>query len=367
MKRSAFAIFVLALILALAGPALDRSALAGGTLEITDTAGRKVSVPADPQKIVCLGPGCLRLVVYLRAMDKVVGVEQMERRKGGRPYYLAQAEAIDALPIVSPGGPAAINKKPDLEAILSAGPQVLFVTYMQAGLADQVQAMLNIPVVVLTYGPLASFDEVVYRSLRIAGKILNREKRAEEVVRIIESGREDLLNRVKGLDEANKPPVYVGGIGHRGAHGLESTDSLYIPFTWLKARNAVAAQSDKGHLFLDKEKLLTLQPRVIFVDGGGIELIRADYEKKPGFYKALKAFQENRVHLLFPYNWYTTNIGTALADAYAIGGLIYPERFADLDLVKKTNALYTDLVGRPVYEGMAAIYGPLGAKPGFMK
>ena len=367
MKKTAYPIIVLALILILGGPIPGRPALAAEMLEITDTAGRKVSVPADPKKIVCLGPGCLRLIVYLKALDKVVGVEQMERRQGGRPYYLAHSEVLDKLPVVSPGGPAAINKKPDLEAILKAGPEVLFVTYMKAGLADQVQSLLKIPVVVLTYGRLASFDEVIYSSLKIAGRILNRGERAEEVIQIIESGRADLLARVKEVEESEKPLVYVGGIGHRGAHGLESTDSLYIPFDWLKARNAAATLGEKGHLFLDKEKLLDLQPEVVFVDGGGLELIRADYEKKSGFYKALKAVKEGRVHVLFPYNWYTTNIGTALADAYAIGRLIYPKRFADVDLNQKTNAIYTDLVGRPVHDGMAEIYGPLGAKPGFMR
>ena len=335
--------------------------------EIADLTGRKVRVPADPERIVCLGPGCLRLIVYLQALEKVVGVEALERRPGGRPYYLAHRQTLDGLPVVSPGGPSAINKKPDLEAILKVKPQVVFVTYMEAGLADRVQALLNVPVVVLSYGRLAGFDELIYTSLRLAGKILNRSARAEAVINYIESGRADLLKRVDGIPESRKPSVFIGGIGYRGAHGLESTDSLYIPFNWLKAKNAGAKGSDpRGHVFLDKEKLLGLQPEVVFIDGGGLKLVRADYGKKTAFYKALKAFQQRRVHVLFPYNWYTTNVGTTLADAYAIGRVLHPGRFRDIDPVSKTDAIYTELVGRPVYKDMEKIYGPLGAEPGFI-
>ncbi len=343
------------------------TAWAGDHLEIIDTAGRKVKVPTNPERIVCLGPGCLRLIVYLQALDKVVGVEKMERRMGGRPYYLAHRKAIDSLPAISPGGPGAINKKPDLEAILKVKPQVVFITYMKAALADQVQALLGTPVVVLTYGRLASFDEVIYASLRIAGRVLNRSKRADEVIGFIESGRTDLKKRTGDLDQAEQPGVYVGGLGFRGSHGLGSTDSLYIPFNWLGARNVVAGASESGHFFLDKEKLLTIQPEMIFIDGGGLELVRTDYGKKKTFYQALKAFQKGRVHILFPYNWYTTNIGTTMADAYAIGRFISPDRFRDIDLIDKTNTIYNKLVNRPVYEDMARIYGPLGDRPSFME
>ena len=76
--------------------------------------------------------------------------------------------------------------------------------------------------------------------------------------------------------------------------------------TWLteqNARNAAAGLSDRGHLFLDRERLLTMQPETIFIDGGGLASVRADYLKKGGYYRALDAFRERRVYVLFPYNW----------------------------------------------------------------
>ena len=40
------------------------------TRSIIDTTGRRVDVPADPKRIVCIGPGALRLIVYLEAQDR---------------------------------------------------------------------------------------------------------------------------------------------------------------------------------------------------------------------------------------------------------------------------------------------------------
>jgi iron complex transport system substrate-binding protein len=295
-----------------------------GTITLTDMAGRKVAAPLDPQRIVCIGPGTLRLIVYLQAESKVVGAEDMEKMNpGGRPYWIAHRQ-LARLPRCGPGGPASINKKPDLEAVLSVNPQVLFITYMDAPLADEVQRILGIPVVVLSYGAFATFDEAVYDALRLAGKILNRQQRADDVVAYIESLRKDLHTRTADIAPGARPTVYVGGIGYRGAFGIESTEQRYTPFEWVGADNvAERVQATVGsHVFVDKETLLKLNPDIVFIDGGGVALLKEDIAKHPEVYSALQAFSKHKVYTLLPFNWYTTNIDTALADAYAIGKIL---------------------------------------------
>ncbi len=338
------------------------------TVKLTDTAGRPVTALFDPDRIVCIGPGALRLIVYLQAESKVVGVEDMEKMNpGGRPYWIAHPE-FSGLPRCGPGGPAGINKKPDLEALLAVKPQVIFVTYMDASLADEVQRTLGIPLVVLSYGAFASFDEVVYDTLRIAGRILNREQRAGEVVSYIESLRNDLRARTRDIPQNSRPTVYVGGIGYRGSQGIESTEQSYIPFAWVGANN-IAEHVKAGigsHVIMDKETLLKLNPEIIFIDGGGTILVKEDYRKKPEFYHALKAFSAGRVYTLHPFNWYATNIDTALADAYAIGKILYEKRFEDIVPPLKADEIYTFLVGKPVHEDMQKDYGPIGQKTPFL-
>jgi iron complex transport system substrate-binding protein len=364
MKKTGPWLFCLIMILGLSGTcAADRM------VKVTDMAGRPVSVPQDPERIVCIGPGTLRLIVYLQAESKVVGVEDMEKlNPGGRPYWLAHPE-LAGLPRCGPGGPAGINKKPDLEAVLSVKPQVLFITYMDGPLADEVQRTLGIPVVVLNYGAFASFDETVYDALRLAGRILNRDQRATAVVAYIESLRKDMHARTRDIPPGARPSAYVGGIGYRGACGIESTEKRYTPFDWVGAANvAERVQTGIGsHLFMDKEGLLKLNPDVIFIDGGGLMLVQDDLHKKPKVYNALKAFATGRVYALLPFNWYTTNIDTALADAYAIGKILYPKQFEDIDSERKADKIYTFLVGKPVYQEMKKDYGVIGRKARFLK
>ncbi len=350
--------FLIPALLIVTGAKLEASN--GKTVTVTDMGKRSVTVPLDPKRIICLSSGTLRLICYLQATDRVVGVEDFEKtRPYARPYIIANAE-LTKLPRIGPGGPGSINKEPDLEAVLNVKPDVIFISYMEPRNADELQKKLGIPVVILTHGRFASFDELVYGSLRVAGKILNKEKRAEEVIDFVENKRLDLATRSKGFDDSQKPSVYVGGVGYKGVQGIESSDASFTPIEWVGARN-IAKEISKGeHLFLDKEKLLSLNPSIIFIDGGGLNLVKQDFEKRPEFYKGLRAFKDNKVYALYPFNYYTTNVDTAIADAYTVGKVLYPEKFADVSLPDKADEIYKFLVGKPVYKEMEKDFGPLG-------
>ena len=92
----------------------------------------------------------------------------------------------------------------------------------------------------------------------------------------------------------------------------------------------------------------------------GLPLVREDYQRKRDFYRALTAVANRRVYSLYPFNYYTTNIDTAMVDAYAIGTVLYPQRFADVDIEAKANAIYAFLVGKPVVAQMKNDFGTLG-------
>ena len=118
---------------------------------------------------------------------------------------------------------------------------------------------------------------------------------------------------------------------------------------------------------MDKEKLLTWNPDIIFIDSGGSDLIRQDYEKKPAFYQGLKAFRNKKVYTLHAFNWYVTNIGTVLIDAYAVGKVLYPKEFKDVRLEKKADEIYSFLLGKPIFKEMEKYHGRLGGIPSFLK
>ncbi len=74
-------------------------------ITIRDIAGRIVKVPRNVTRIVAVGPSALRLVVYVNATDKVVGIEGCEKiwRRWPRLYIKAHPELLK-LPSIGTGG-----------------------------------------------------------------------------------------------------------------------------------------------------------------------------------------------------------------------------------------------------------------------
>ena len=325
-------------------------------VQITDALGRTVKVPANVSRVVAVGPGALRILVYLNATTDVVGIEGFEKRfPYGRPYILAHPELLK-LPVIGPGGP---GKLPNFEAIIKVHPQVIFMVFVSRNEADEVQEKTGIPVVVLSYGTLSNFtDRRFFNSLLLAGKILGKEKRAKEVIRFIEEQQGYLETLTKGLES---PKVYVGGIGYKGAHGITSTYTDYAPFTVLHLNNIASNLKGKnGWAQVDKEFLLKENPDYLFIDEGGLKIILSDYRSNPDFYNSLKAVKDGHVYGVLPYNFYNTNIGIAIADAYYIGKVVYPERFKNIDPVKKADEIFQFLDGKPVYGELAKEFGGFG-------
>ncbi len=337
------------------------SSWAGETISITDMAGRQVRVPLSPSRIVGLSSGCLRILCFLQAQDRVVGIEQFEKKQPmGRSYRYANPSLLK-FPLIGPGGPAQINREPDLEALLSVRPEIIFITYMDAGKADVLQKKTGIPVVILSYGNFGSFDETFYQALRIAGTVLERRKRAEDIIAFIENARRDLNTRTRKISNTKKQRVYIGGIGFRGMQAIESTDGRYTPLAWINADN-LAAKIKQDHMFINKEQLMAWKPDIAFIDAYGLPMIKEDYSRNKAFYKVLPAFRSNKVFLLWPFNTYLTNIDTAIIDAYAAGKILFPDKFRDVDLRKKADSVYTFFTGKSVYEDMKKDFGELGQR-----
>jgi len=332
----------------------------GGIVEVVDALGRRVQVPANVSRVVAVGPGALRIVVYLGAWDRVVGVEAVEKRWGpaGRPYVMAHPELL-GLPVVSPGGP---GRAPDPEGIMSVHPDVVLATFLTREEADRLQRETGVPVVVLGSPVLTSLGDLegFYRALRLAGRVLGRETRAEELVSYVEGLVSDLRGRVEGA--AFNGSVYVGGVGFRGKHGLTSTWCRFPVFEVLGVESVVdrAGCGRPGHVEVDREFLLRYDPDVVFIDENGLFLVLEDYRRDPGFYEGLRAFRLGRVYGLLPFNYYATNYELVLADAYYVGKVLFPDRFRDVDPAAKADEIIGFFVGKGLYRELAERYGGFG-------
>jgi iron complex transport system substrate-binding protein len=318
---------------------------------VIDVMNRTVKVPKNLTRIVAIGPGALRLVVYLNATNLVVGVEQVEKQRGciGRDYAMAYCDLLKKLPVIGPGGP---RNPPNPEMLMQVRPQLII---MYRGYASQypperLEAEVGAPVLVIDYGAAGYIDiEFLKKALALLGKVLGREERVKQLVEYIDSVVQDLQNRVKSVQR--RPLIYIGAISYAGAQPFTASQAKFAPLVLLNTSSIVDdLKPGGGYIQIDFEYLLKKQPDYIFIDENNLRIVLDDFSKNRELYCSLKAFREGRVYGVLPFNYYHTNIATALADAYFIGKVLYPEAFADVDPVQKANEIFKMFVGKPLYQ-----------------
>ncbi len=322
-------------------------------ITVTDGLGREVTVPKSPERVVCSNSGCLRYLTYLQAEDTVVGVDSIEIEEtifDARPYALANPQFRE-YPLIGE-----FRGKDDPEKIVAANPQVIFKTQLTSPEeADELSEKTGIPVIALNYGSLSTYREDMYASLRLMGEVMGKEDRAEEVITYFDAAIDDLNTRTEDIPVDEQPSTYVGGIAYRGPHGFQSTEPAYPPFIFIHANN-VAAELGTEHADVAKEKIVEYDPDVIFVDLLTLQTdpTAVDELRDDPSYQGLSAVQSGEVYGVLPYNCYTQNHGSILADAYYIGTVLYPDQFSDIDATEKADEIYTFLVGEPVFDEMNA-------------
>jgi len=367
MRVFALLVVLLSCLLAAPAPAQART--------VTDALGREVTVPDTVRHIICSGSGCLRLATYLQALDMpgmIVGVDDMETRRSrfdSRPYALAHPE-LKNYPTF---GEFRGHDNPELILTLEPQPDVILKTYSSTMGYDpeELQEKTGIPVVAMSYGNLGGLRPHLYATLRMMGDILGRRERAEAVVAFLDATIADLTSRTEDIPAARQPSVFLGGVAFKGPHGFQSTEPAYPPFTFVNARNLahdpIMSKKELAHSDIAKEKIVAWDPDVLFLDlstlqmgeeAGGLFELRTD----PA-YRTLTAVKQGKVYGLLPYNWYTKNYGSILANAYYIGKLLYPERFSDVDPAAQADEIYSFLVGKPVFDQMNERFQGLAYKP----
>ena len=163
----------------------------------------------------------------------------------------------------------------------------------------------------------------MYYSLRLMGKVMGKEDRAERVIEYFEDTITDLRARTSDIPEDEIKTAYIGGISYRGGHGFQSTNPTYPPFAYVNVRN-VAGSLGGTQTDVSKESILDWDTEYIFVDLGTWELSpnAIDELKTDDSFRILSAVKSGEVYGVLPYNSYTVNHGSMIADAYDVGSVV---------------------------------------------
>ena len=363
MKRMAALLLALVMTLTLLGcgqvqdTTPDDASTDTDTVTVTDMIGREVAVaPGSYQRVVCIGAGALRMYSYIGDTALLCGVEDIDNTTladrpkmfdgVARPYVLAYGDVFAALPSCGVGGPNA--QAAEAEKILSCQPDIIISEYEDVEKADALQQQVGVPVITLRAGVDGVFAEAFPGSLRLLGQLFGREDRAEELISFIETETAEITRRTADVAEADKPGVYICGLGNWGTTNHLMTAQSYAAFRVANIRNVVTDLAADGIQPIEAEKFAALggSMDIMLIDAAAVKNIAPLYQEDPTLLDTCKAWQDGQVYLEMAYNAYYTNYEIALANTWFAAKCVYPDLFADVDMTAKTNEITKAFLGQ---------------------
>lgn len=291
------------------------------TREITDMAGRKVTVPAaeNIESVFSAGP-VAAIFLYMVAPDKLLGWN----------YELNDVEKSIILDKYQDLPNFGMGDAVNYEAVIAANPTIAInsgkINDAMVSDCDALSESLGIPVVAVD-NELNNSAE----AFRFMGELLGVEDHAEELAQYAEQVFTD-INALSDIPEEKKVSVYFGN----GEDSLETAPRGSQHAQILDAINAVNVADlelgDGSRVQISAEQLLAWDPDVIVVNGepkadkSGSSAAE-DILSNPD-YASLKAVQDQKVYGTpnAPFSWVDRPAGpNRLIGMRWFSALIYPE------------------------------------------
>ncbi len=291
------------------------------TREITDMAGRKVTVPAaeNIESVFSAGP-VAAIFLYMVAPDKLLGWN----------YELNDVEKSIILDKYQDLPNFGMGDAVNYEAVIAANPTIAInsgkINDTMVSDCDALSESLGIPVVAVD-NELNNSAE----AFRFMGELLGVEDHTEELAQYAEQVFTD-INALSDIPEEKKVSVYFGN----GEDSLETAPRGSQHAQILDAINAVNVADlelgDGSRVQISAEQLLAWDPDVIVVNGEpkadkSGNSAAEDILSNPD-YASLKAVQDQKVYGTpnAPFSWVDRPAGpNRLIGMRWFSALIYPE------------------------------------------
>jgi iron complex transport system substrate-binding protein len=307
--------------LLLAGALIAISSLsASAGRMVTDSAGRQVEIPDHVERVQASGPPASVLLTML-APEKLAGWVR-KPREAELPYLPAVVRNLPELGRLTGRGDTA-----NVEVVLAAKPDVIIdfgsVSATYVSLADRVQSQTGIPYL-LVDGRFANTPA----ALRLVGKVLGVDDRAELLARRTEEILRETDEVVASVPAEQRPRVYLA----RQADGLESGNRGSINTEIIERAggvNVVEGGRERGGLSnVSLEQVLAWNPdTIITTDRNFIDSVQSAAP-----WSQTEALRRHRVYLSpnLPFGWVDAPPSlNRLLGLQWLQRLFFPDRFHD--------------------------------------
>lgn len=238
---------------------------------VTDDAGSRVTIPAEPQQIVALTPASLETLAELNLADHVVG----------RADCPCTPPELESVPIV------ADYVETNVEAILEMSPDLVFAGGSDFTPAEVIAALQGAGVPVVVVDP-KGIDGVL-ASLQLVGDAAGRSVAAATLVAGIRSDLDALAAAVQG---AVRPRVFYEIDATGAIYGLAPDD--YAVELVERAGGEPVTSGANGVYEIGLEALITAQPEVILLGDAAYGTTAEAVAARPGW-EALPAVGNGKI------------------------------------------------------------------------
>ena len=241
-----------------------------------------------------------------------------------------------------------MRKTAEAEKILSCDPDIVISEYEDVEKENALYEQLGVPVITLKAGVNGVFDDSFKESMELLGKIFERENEAEQLTQYIDDQRKQITERTAGIEDKDKPSVYICGLGNWGTTNHLMTAQNYVSFNIANVKNAVTGLAKNGIQSIEEEKFTDIGASIdiMIIDAAAVKNIKPLYKNNPDMFNTCKAWNNNEVYLEMAYNAYYTNYEIALINTWYIAKTVYPELFKDVDIKEKTDEVTEAFLGK---------------------
>jgi iron complex transport system substrate-binding protein len=280
---------------------------------VTDSSGRQVEIPRQPQRVIVLNASNLEL--FYAVGGRVVG------RPSTEALPPAVKAAVQEVPTVG------MTPNPNIEQIMALKPDLILGVNMPFH-HNLIPVLDNAGIPILLQS-LDSYQQII-DTLRFYGELAGQPDQAGVEIAKIQSRYEAIMNSNKNRPVPKVLVVWGSPESFNMATSRSFTGDL------LKRLGAVniADQEDDGsghmgYVPLSMEYVAKQNPDMILLithssDEKTSEKFRNELANHPAW-RGLKAVEANQVHRL-PYHLFAVNPGTQVGEALTVlAGFLYPE------------------------------------------
>lgn len=302
----------------------------GDTITVIDCIGRKVSLPAYPQRIACLCPESGHALAMFGKGDKIVAaVDGMQRDL----LLLEMYPHIKDLPLPKSSG--VIN----IEELAKCKPDVVLVKGDTANNQAEVAKLnkVGIPFLVVQSNNMQEQQQC----MAMIGEMVGASDQARQYINYYQKCLQRVADKVGDIPEKERVRVY-----HSLNEATRTSTRGSLPADWIQAAGAINVALDRelklyeGKYYASLEQILLWNPDVILVNDSNV----VGYIMENEQWRPIKAVREERV-LALPNGisrWgHFSSLETPLAVMWTAKTL-YPDKFLDIDMVAETKYFYRE-------------------------